>query len=120
MPEDKTTEDSRGRPPGVTSREPTEVTLQVGDETQTQAFRILKDPRVAASQEDLEAQFQMLVEIRDKVSETHDGINRLRRVRQQVDQWVSRAHGPSRRRRRLRSRGGGGEGKTVGQIEDLN
>ena len=91
VPEDKTTEDSLVgplAPPGTY-----QVTLQVGDETQTQAFRILKDPRVAASQEDLEAQFQMLVEIRDKVSETHDGINRLRRVRQQVDQWVSRAQG---------------------------
>ena len=34
-----------------------------------------------------------LIQIRDKVSETHDGINQLRRVRQQVEQWVSRAEG---------------------------
>ena len=50
---------------------------------------------MSASQEDLDAQFRLLVEIRDKVSETHDGINRLRRLRQQVDQWVSRARGHS-------------------------
>ena len=46
-----------------------------------------------ASQEDLDAQFEFLIQIRDKVSETHDGINQLRRIRQQVDQWVSRAQG---------------------------
>ena len=91
VPEDKTTEDSLVGPlaaPGTY-----QVRVQVGDESQTQTFRILKDPRVAASQEDLDAQFRFLVEIRDKVSETHDGINQLRRVRQQVDQWVSRAEG---------------------------
>ena len=93
VPEDKTTEDSLVGPlaPPGTYR----ATLQVGDESQTQTFRILKDPRVAASQEDLEAQFRFLVEIRDKVSETHEGINQLRRVRQHVDQWVSRAQGHS-------------------------
>ena len=69
------------------------MTLQVGDDTQAQPFRIVKDPRVGASQEDFDAQFKFLIEIRDKVSETHDGINQLRRVRQQVDQWVSRADG---------------------------
>ncbi|MDE2937800.1 MAG: glycosyl hydrolase [Chloroflexota bacterium] len=91
VPEDKTTEDSLVgplAPPGEY-----QVRVQVGDETQTQPFSILKDPRVSASQEDLDAQFRFLVEIRDKVSETHDGINQLRRVRQQVDQWVSRAQG---------------------------
>ena len=91
MPEDKSTEDSLSGPlaaPGTY-----QVTVQVGDDSQTQTFRIVKDPRVEASQEDLNAQFQFLIQIRDKVSETHDGINQLRRVRQQVDQWVNRAQG---------------------------
>lgn len=91
VPEDKTTEDSLVgplAPPGTY-----QVRLQLGEDFQTQTFRILKDPRVSAPQEDLDAQFQFLVRIRDKVSETHDGINQLRRVRQQVDQWVSRAQG---------------------------
>ena len=48
---------------------------------------------MGANQEDLDAQFKFLIQIRDKVSETHDGINQLRRVRQQVEQWVSRAQG---------------------------
>ena len=36
-----------------------------------------------------------MTRIRDKVSETHDGINRLRSVRDQIDQWVKRAEGQS-------------------------
>ena len=91
VPGDKTTEDALVGPlatPGVY-----QVTLQVGDDAQTQSFHIVKDPRVAASQDDLDAQFQFLIRIRDKVSETHDGINQLRRIRQQVEQWVVHAEG---------------------------
>ena len=91
VPEDKSTEDSLVGP--LASPGTYQVTLQVGDDSQTQTFHIVKDPRVGASQEDLDAQFQFLIQIRDKVSETHDGINQLRRVRQQVGQWVSRAQG---------------------------
>ena len=91
VPRDKTTEDALVGP--LASPGTYQVTLQIGDDTQTQTFRIVKDPRVAASQDDLDAQFQFLIQIRDKVSETHDGINQLRRVRQQVDQWVNRAEG---------------------------
>ncbi len=89
--EDKSTEDSLVgpmAPPGTY-----QATLQVGDVSQTQAFHIVKDPRAEAGQEDLEAQFHFLIEVRDKVSVTHDGINQLRRVRQQVEQWASRAEG---------------------------
>ena len=91
VPGDKSTEDSLAGPlaPPGTYR----VTLQAGDDSETQAFQILKDPRGPATQEDLEEQFGFLIRIRDKVSETHDGINQLRRVREQVDQWVSRAGG---------------------------
>ena len=67
------------------------VDLAVGGETYTQSFELLKDPRVATSQEDLEAQHALLVKIRDKVSETHDGANRLRGTRRQVEEWVRRS-----------------------------
>ncbi len=91
VPEDKTTEDAIIGP--LASPGEYQVSLRAGDDVQTQTFRILKDPRVGATQEDFDAQFKFLIEIRDKVSETHDGINQLRRVRQQVDQWVNRADG---------------------------
>ena len=65
-----------------------QVQLRVGDQTYTQSFELLKDPRITASQEDLAAQFKLWLEIRDKLSETHEGINRLRRVKEQVATWL--------------------------------
>ena len=115
VPEDKTTEDAVVGP--LASPGAYQVSLQVGDDSQTQTFRIVKDPRVGASQEDLDAQFKFLIQIRDKVSETHDGINQLRRVRQQVEQWVGRAEGHAS----AEAVGDAAESvkEQLGQIEDL-
>ena len=68
-----------------------QVRLAAGDQAQTETFELLKDPRVPATQEELESQFALLTRIRDKLSDTHDGINRIRRVRKQVEEWTSRA-----------------------------
>ncbi len=67
------------------------VQLQVGGETLTECFRISADPRVSATQEDLDAQFALWQQIRDKVDETHQGINRLRKVRKQLEIWIDQA-----------------------------
>ena len=88
-PGDKTTEDiATGpmAPPGTY-----EVRLSVGEQAQSHTFDIVKDPRVSASQEDLDAQFRFLMQIRDKVSDTHRAIMRLRSVRSQVQEWEQRA-----------------------------
>ena len=45
---------------------------------------------MAATQADYDSQFEWLIRIRNKLSETHDQINRLRRVRQQVEEWEAR------------------------------
>ncbi len=66
------------------------VQLTVGDQTLTEAFEVRKDPRVAATQEDLDSQFALLLKIRDKLSQTHDAINTLRNIRQQVEDWEKR------------------------------
>jgi hypothetical protein len=42
-------------------------------------------------QADFEAQFGLLIRIRDKLSDTHETINRLRSVRRQVEEWVQRS-----------------------------
>jgi hypothetical protein len=73
-------------PPGVY-----QAKLKVGDRSYTQSFELLKDPRVSATQGDFEAQFRLWCDIRDKISETHEGINLLRRIRQQVEEWKRRA-----------------------------
>jgi hypothetical protein len=93
VPEDATTERSLTgplAPPGTY-----QVQLSVGGQAYTAAFELLRDPRVSATQADFEAQFSLLLRIRDKLSETHDAINRLRSIRQQVEEWVRRAEGVS-------------------------
>jgi photosystem II stability/assembly factor-like uncharacterized protein len=66
------------------------ATLKAGDVEQTVRLRILNDPRISASQDDLEVQFRLLIQIRDRVSETHEAINSLRRIRGQVKEWKER------------------------------
>ena len=75
-------------PPGVYS-----VQLKLGDQVYTQSFEILKDPRIAASQEDLQQQFGLLQAIRAKVSEAHETVNTVRSIRRQTDEWEQRTVG---------------------------
>ena len=67
------------------------VQLSVGDQTLTQPFEIVPDPRLPVSQEDLQAQFDLKVQIRDKVSELHETLNRLRAILKQVEEWEQKA-----------------------------
>ena len=69
------------------------VQLKVHDEVYTSAFQIHADPRIAATQEDLQARFELLLAIRDKVSETHSTINAVRAIRRQVEEWEQRTKG---------------------------
>ena len=91
VPGDKTT-DGVGRgplaPPGSY-----QVRLTVGEQSQAQSFDMVKDPRVDATQEDFDAQFTLMLQIRDKLSETHDNINKIRSTRSQVSEWARRAEG---------------------------
>ena len=89
VPGDKLLEDKVAgplAPPGTY-----QVRLTVAATSQTQTFALVKDPRVSASQADFEAQFALLLAVRDNVSALHDSINTLRSIRQQVDEWVQRA-----------------------------
>ncbi len=58
--------------------------LIVGSDSMTVPFEIKKDPRSSSTLEDLQAQFAFLIEIRDKLSETHRAIKRIRDVREQT------------------------------------
>jgi hypothetical protein len=69
------------------------VQLTVGDQTFSESFEVEKDPRVPATQADLEAQFELRLKIWEKLSETHDAINMLRNVRQQIEEWERRTEG---------------------------
>ncbi len=93
VPDDKSTEQiviAPLAPPGTY-----QVVLTVAGQSQSETFDIVKDPRVATTQEDFQAQFDLLIKVRDKVSETNDSIVRIRSVKQQVDEWTRRAAGRS-------------------------
>lgn len=74
-----------------------QVRLVSGDQSYTVAFEIQKDPRVRATKSELEAQFALLIDIRDRLSETHEAVTTLRILRRQVEQWVERAQGHAAR-----------------------
>ncbi len=65
-----------------------QVQLAVGEWVFTHTFEILADPRVAATLADLQAQYDLLLRIRDKVSEINVTLNDLRRRRKQVNDIV--------------------------------
>ena len=69
------------------------VTLTVGDEQRSQDFEIVKEAGVEASQADLQAQFDLLIKIRDKVTRTHKLINQMRDARAQLQGWRGRLKG---------------------------
>ena len=73
-------------PPGTYS-----VRLSVGDRTETLPLRILKDPRSPASEADLQEQFALALQIRDKTTEANDAVRTIRNVKGQLRQRQSEA-----------------------------
>jgi len=67
------------------------VELKVLGEVFSQPFEIKKDPRLTATVDELKEQFTFLIQIRDKVSETHDAINNIRSLKRQIIGWQQRA-----------------------------
>jgi len=68
-----------------------QIRLTVGGQTSTQSFEICKDPRVTASQADFEAQFELWTKVRDKLSQTNNTVNQIRRLQRQLDECSQRA-----------------------------
>ena len=69
------------------------VRLTVGEWSQTRGFALKKDPRVSASPEDYQQQFDLLIRIRDRVSAANDAVKRIRDVKEQLDGAATRARG---------------------------
>lgn len=61
------------------------VRLTVGNNSMEQEFEILKDPRVNSTLEDLKMQFDFLVKVRDKVSETNQGVIDIRQIKDDLN-----------------------------------
>ncbi|MCS7018065.1 MAG: glycosyl hydrolase [Cytophagales bacterium] len=66
------------------------VKLKVGKDSAVQAFEIRQDPRSKATQEDLQAQFDFLMQVRDKLTETHRAIKNIRAMREQLNAYAKR------------------------------
>ena len=73
-------------PPGTYT-----VRFRLGDATVERRFELRKDPRVDASDADLEAQYDLRIRIRDTRNDVLDGIVRVRKIRAQVEPWGRRA-----------------------------
>ena len=54
--------------------------LNFGGQTVEQEFEILKDPRVNSTRADLEAQFDFLIKVRDKLSEANQAVIDIRKL----------------------------------------
>jgi photosystem II stability/assembly factor-like uncharacterized protein len=61
-----------------------QVRLTVGGKSQTADVELKLDPRVKVSQQDLQAQFNLLIETRDELSRVYDAVNQIQDVRSQL------------------------------------
>ncbi len=59
--------------------------MTVNGESKEVNFKIVADPRATATAADYQAQFNFLMECRDKLTETHDAIKEIRSVREQIN-----------------------------------
>lgn len=89
LPGDKPTEELLAGP--IAAPGTYQVKLQVGEQSLTQSFELRPDPRVKAKTEDLQAQFELWMKIRDRLSATHSAVKQIRRVRSQIEEWENRA-----------------------------
>lgn len=67
--------------------------LTIGDRTEEQTFKLVRDPRYPSTDADLQAQFDFLIKVRDKVTETHEAIKDIRTAKKQMNQLMERIKG---------------------------
>lgn len=74
---------------------PYQVRVTANGATETRPLTVRADPRLTGvSAADLQAQFALAVQIRDRVSAANDAVLRIRRLRSQAAERVARAHAP--------------------------
>jgi hypothetical protein len=61
------------------------VVFTANGNAQTQEFVLIKDPRSEASQQDLQEQFDFLLAVNKKLTETHEAIINIREARNQIN-----------------------------------
>jgi hypothetical protein len=66
------------------------VKLTVDGKSYTQTFEAKKDPRISTTQEDFQSQLEIELQIRDKLTRTHEAIINIRSIRKQIDELTAR------------------------------
>lgn len=67
-----------------------QVRLAVAGQSQTQPFEVKKDPRIKSTIDDLNKQLQLSLQLRDKLSQTNEGVIRIREAKKQLDDYAAR------------------------------
>lgn len=70
-----------------------QVRLTVGEKSMSQKWEWKKDPRLETGEEDFQEQFDLLIKIRDKLSEVNHAVNQLRSAKEQLKSLVNRISG---------------------------
>jgi hypothetical protein len=70
-----------------------QVRITVKGKQYAAPLEIAPDPRLKVSQQDLEKQFDLLIKIRDRVTQAHDTINQIRDIRAQITALNKRLEG---------------------------
>jgi len=65
-----------------------QVRLEIGGVSQTASFEIVPDPRNAATQKDLEAQYQHALAAWRRLSDVYEAVNTIRELKRQADHWA--------------------------------
>ena len=73
-----------------------EARLTVGDAVGSQSFELLADPRGGSTIDDLEAQRNLLLSIRDRRTELSRAVHQARAIREQAKEWSERASSDER------------------------
>lgn len=81
------------------------VRMYIGDEmVSEQQFEVMKDPRLTeVSREDLIAQFELIQTINAKLDTTHASINRIRTVREELNEMLAEVTGNEELQARVKS-----------------
>src|SRR5437867_603075 len=67
-----------------------QVRLTVDAKTQSQTFEVKKDPRLQTTPEEYTRQLTLALQVRDKLSETNEGVVRIREIRKQLEPFAAR------------------------------
>ena len=68
-----------------------QVRMTVNGRTQTQPFVVKRHPLQSATDADLQAQFDLAIQIRDKTSEANNAVIQIRRIKDEVKDRLSKS-----------------------------